>query len=94
MRPTSMGDLPARLFDRPSPEVARWFALVRLRELAIARDRLADPDDSESLHNFRVALRRLRSLLRAYREVLADSVPRKVSPSPGRAVHRERAEPR
>jgi CHAD domain-containing protein len=72
-----MEDLPARLFDRPSPEVARWFALVRLHELSIARERLAEPDNSESLHNFRVALRRLRSLLRAYREVLADSVPGK-----------------
>ena len=81
MRPTSMGDLPARLLDRPSPEVARWFALVRLHDLLIARDRLADPDDSESLHDFRVALRRLRSLLRAYRDVLADSVS-------GKARHR------
>ena len=74
VRPTSMGDLPARLLDRPSPEVARWFALVRLHDLLIARDRLTDPDDSDALHDFRVALRRLRSLLRAFRDVLADSV--------------------
>lgn len=74
MRPTSMGDLPARLLDRPSPEAARWFTLVRLHELVLARDRLAEPDDREALHDFRVALRRLRSLLRAYRDVLADSV--------------------
>ena len=72
--PTSMGDLPARLLDRPSPEVARWCALVRLHDLLIARDRLTDPDDSDALHDFRVALRRLRSLLRAFRDVLADSV--------------------
>lgn len=78
MRPTSMGDLPAKLLDRPSPEAARWFALVRLHDLFVARDRLADADDRDSLHTFRVALRRLRSLLRAYRDVLADSVPGKV----------------
>jgi CHAD domain-containing protein len=84
VRPTSMGDVPAQLLDRPAPEVARWLGLVRLHDLITARHRLEDHDDTEALHDFRVALRRLRSLLRAYREVLADSVTRKTRRRLGR----------
>jgi CHAD domain-containing protein len=36
-----------------------------------------DPEDPEALHDFRVALRRLRSCLRAYRDVLGDALSRK-----------------
>ncbi len=78
MRPTTMRELPAKLLDRPSPEVVRLFVLVRVHDLLVARDRLDDPEDTESLHDFRVALRRLRSLLRSYRELLTDSVPGKL----------------
>ena len=79
-----MADLPARLLDRPAPEVARWLALVRLHDLISTRQRLGDQEDAEALHDFRVALRRLRSLLRAYREVLADSVTKKTRRRLGR----------
>jgi CHAD domain-containing protein/CYTH domain-containing protein len=39
--------------------------------------RLATPGDAEALHDFRVALRRLRSWLRAYRRDIKDSVGKK-----------------
>ncbi|MFN2338251.1 MAG: CHAD domain-containing protein [Gammaproteobacteria bacterium] len=48
-----------------------------LKEAAAACARLADPGDGEALHDFRVALRRLRSLLRAYRPWLGGALPRK-----------------
>ena len=66
--------LPAKLLDRPAPEGARRLAVLRLRALERARPRLEDPADAEALHDFRVALRRLRSVLRAYRAVLGDTV--------------------
>lgn len=66
--------LPAKLLDRPAPEGARRLAVLRLRALERARPRLDDPADPDALHDFRVALRRLRSVLRAYRGVLGDTV--------------------
>ncbi len=74
---SQMDELPARLLDRPAPEGVRWLALVRLHDLISARQRLDDPDDATALHDFRVALRRFRTLIRTYREVLNDSVTRK-----------------
>lgn len=53
-------------------------ALSYLDEIARAEHRLADPRDSEALHDFRVGLRRLRSCLRAYRASLAESVSKKM----------------
>src|ERR1035437_4139718 len=73
-----MKKLPADLLDRPAPEGARWFALARLRGLILERKRLDDPDDTEALHDFRVALRRLRSVVRAYGSLLDDSVSPKI----------------
>jgi CHAD domain-containing protein len=73
-----MKKLPADLLDRPAPEGACSLALVRLRSLILERKRLDDADDSQALHDFRVALRRLRSILRAYRSVLGDSVSSKI----------------
>ncbi len=52
-------------------------ACVALGWLTAARDaaaRLARPDDNEALHDFRVALRRLRSALRLYRPELGKNV--------------------
>jgi CHAD domain-containing protein/CYTH domain-containing protein len=62
------------LLDRPAAEAARLLALRLLDEAAAARLRLGRPDDPEALHDFRVAIRRLRSSLRAWREVVSDSV--------------------
>ena len=69
----------APLLARPPEEGVRRLALSFLDQAAAAFPRLADPADSEALHDFRVGLRRLRSCLRAYREVLAGSVPKKLA---------------
>jgi CHAD domain-containing protein len=52
-------------------------ALALLASTVAARTRLDDPDDRTALHDFRVALRRLRTWLRAYEPYLAGSVRRK-----------------
>jgi CHAD domain-containing protein len=53
-------------------------ALAFLDQAEEARPRLADPDDGEGLHDFRVAVRRLRSCLGSYRSALSGSVPKKL----------------
>ncbi len=62
------------LLDRPAAEAARLLALRLLDDAAAARLRLGRPDDPEALHDFRVAIRRLRSCLRAWRAVLDEGV--------------------
>lgn len=57
--------------------VAADIALRHLDAVARARRRLKRDTDPEALHDFRVASRRLRSILRAYRPWL-DSVPKKL----------------
>lgn len=69
----------ANLLSRSPEEGARLLALSFLDQARDARPRLADPADTEALHDFRVALRRLRSCLRAYRSYLDESVPRKLA---------------
>lgn len=69
--------LPADLLARTPEEAARRIARELLAQGAAARDRLADPGDAEALHDFRVAIRRLRSTERAYRDALRDSFGRK-----------------
>src|SRR5918996_3887663 len=65
--------LPSLLVD----EGARRLALAHLQDAGAARSRLGSPSDTEALHDYRVALRRLRSCLRAYRKPLRSSVSRK-----------------
>ena len=48
--------------------------MALLASTVAARARLDDPDDRTALHDFRVALRRLRTWLRAYESYLAGSV--------------------
>jgi CHAD domain-containing protein len=62
--------LPADLLTRPAVEATRLIALGFLDEAAAAATRLGGGDraDPEALHDFRVALRRLRSTLRSYRD--------------------------
>ncbi len=67
------------LLARPPEEGARLIALSYLDQAAAARARLQDETDAEALHDFRVALRRLRSILRAYDDTLRGSVPRKLA---------------
>jgi CHAD domain-containing protein len=72
-------ELPSDLLSRPPEEGARLLALAYLDPANAARARLDDPADAEALHDFRVALRRLRSCLRSYRPYLAGSVPGKLA---------------
>jgi CHAD domain-containing protein/CYTH domain-containing protein len=73
-----MDSTPVSLLDRPAAEAARLLALRLLDEAAAARVRMDNPADTEALHDFRVAIRRLRSSLRAWHEVLTDAVSPKV----------------
>jgi CHAD domain-containing protein/CYTH domain-containing protein len=68
----------ASLLDRPAAEAARLLALRLLDDAASARLRLGHPGDPEALHAFRVAVRRLRSSLRAWGDVLHEGVSPKV----------------
>jgi CHAD domain-containing protein len=70
--------LPADLLDRPADEASRLLALTYLDEIGLAERRLADPLDTEALHDFRVALRRLRSCARAYRSELKGSISKRM----------------
>lgn len=64
----------AILFDT-APRSARLVALALLDDLRVEREKLAANRGSETLHDFRVALRRLRSWIRALRPMLEGSVP-------------------
>ena len=66
--------LPPDLLRLMSKEGARRLALAHLHDAASARGRLADPDDSEGLHDFRVAIRRLRSTLKTYESEVRSTV--------------------
>ncbi len=59
---------------QPGPRAARIAALTLLSAVRDARDRLDDDADDEALHDFRVALRRLRCWLRAFDAELRDTL--------------------
>lgn len=65
--------------ERDPDEGARRLALGFLDQAAAAKDRISDPQDTEALHDFRVGLRRLRSTLGIYRDLLAESVGKKLA---------------
>lgn len=71
--------LPAaeQLLALPAEEGCRRVSLALLERAAAARARLDDPADTIALHDFRVALRRLRSWLRAYADYLAGGIRKK-----------------
>jgi len=56
--------------QEPAGPALASYALRLLDAAAAARDRMAAGDDAEALHDFRVAVRRLRSLLRAHKATL------------------------
>ena len=62
------------ILDRPPSEGARTVALALLAEARERAGRLGDPGDASALHDFRVSIRRLRSTLRAWRDVLGGAV--------------------
>ncbi|MFW5920610.1 MAG: CHAD domain-containing protein [Polyangiales bacterium] len=69
--------LPDDILLRTPEEASRRVALALLERARAAAARLDDPQDDEALHDFRVAIRRLRSTLRAWRPHLKDSVGKK-----------------
>ncbi len=66
--------LPSDILSHSPEEAARRIALGFLEEARLATLRLDDPGGPEALHDFRVAVRRLRSTLRAWREELGACV--------------------
>lgn len=69
--------VPSTLPGLPIEEGARRLALAHLEHAKTARSRIIGCSDAEALHDYRVALRRLRSCLRAYRKHLRSTVTRK-----------------
>src|SRR5262245_7471945 len=65
------------LLERPPEAAIRILALPFLDGAAAAVGLLESDGHPEALHDFRVSLRRLRTLLKAYRGLLRDSVSRK-----------------
>jgi CHAD domain-containing protein/CYTH domain-containing protein len=70
-----MASFDASLLDDTAPRSARIVALGLLADVAAERQRLQAERGSETLHDFRVAMRRLRSWLRALDSQLGGSVP-------------------
>ena len=71
-----MADFTAALLDRPAVQAACTVALAYLDDARAAAARLSNRADAEALHDFRVAIRRLRVTVRAY-PGLYESVPKK-----------------
>jgi CHAD domain-containing protein/CYTH domain-containing protein len=65
-----MVKLPQDALDRSPEEGARRIALGYLEDARAALARLDDAEDAEALHDFRVAIRRLRSTVRLWRPEL------------------------
>lgn len=74
------------LLDQPAQRAARVVAMRLLDEATQARRRLGDADHPAALHDFRVAVRRLRSWLRSLRPVLKGSIPKKARRRLGKAA--------
>ncbi len=72
-----MARLPPDLLDLPAQRAVRLVASDLLARSRTASRRLGTRDDAEALHDFRVALRRLRSWLGAYRAHLGKSIPKR-----------------
>lgn len=66
--------LPRELLARTAAQSVRLIAQGQLEAAAEAAARVNEPKDAEAVHDFRVALRRLRTTLRAYRAELKGSV--------------------
>ncbi|HYD51081.1 MAG TPA: CHAD domain-containing protein [Gemmatimonadaceae bacterium] len=62
--------------DLPTPRAVRLVARWLADEVEAARERLRASDDEHAVHDVRVALRRLRSWVRAWRRVLRGAKPR------------------
>ncbi|QDU59888.1 CHAD domain protein [Planctomycetes bacterium Pan216] len=70
--------LPENLLEQIPESGARLLALSSLDTASAAVRRLEDPHDTEALHDFRVAVRGLRSRLKAYRRYFKQNISRKL----------------
>jgi CHAD domain-containing protein/CYTH domain-containing protein len=66
--------LPDDLLTRSADEATRRLALAFLDQAEAARARVDAKSDADALHDFRVAIRRLRSLARAHRRHLGNAI--------------------
>jgi len=66
--------LTPEMLGQPARLVARSLGLLHLRKVLEEAARLVADDDPEAVHDFRVALRRLRGWLQAFRPLLDDTV--------------------
>ena len=73
-----MRGLPDDLLDLPADRAARLVLRSLLDRARATRKRLGRTEDAGALHDFRVALRRVRSWERAYRPSLGKTIPRRV----------------
>lgn len=73
-----MTDRVSSLLGQPAPAAVARIALARLDEARAACGRLDDRGDLEALHDFRVAVRRLRTLVRAFSDELDNAIPKKL----------------
>lgn len=73
-----MIELNQSLLERSPEETSRYLCLGLLHEAADALTRIEQATDEEALHDFRVALRRLRSAIGSYRPFLKGSVRKKL----------------
>ena len=62
----------------PAGETVPALLAARIDDVTAASARLGQAGDIEALHDFRVAIRRLRSLLRAYRDLTDTAIPRRL----------------
>ncbi len=65
------------ILGAPATESVRRIALAHLDSATEALARMDAGDEDEALHDFRVSLRRLRTILKAYRPLLEPEVRRK-----------------
>jgi CHAD domain-containing protein len=68
---------PAELLSDAAGTGARRVALALMEMAVSVRDHLDEPDDAEALHDFRVALRRTRSWMRAFDNEIGPSIRKK-----------------
>ena len=73
-----MTDRVSGLLGLPAPAAIARIALARLDEARAACARLDDRGDPEALHDFRVSVRRLRTLVRAFSGELDNAIPKKL----------------
>ncbi|HEV2749733.1 MAG TPA: CHAD domain-containing protein [Gemmatimonadales bacterium] len=73
-----MTDRVSSLLGQPASAAVARIALARLDEARVACARIDDRGDPEALHDFRVAVRRLRTLVRAFSGELDDAIPKKL----------------